>query len=414
MKPKVLIIGGGFGGIAAAKALANRDVEITLLDRTNHHVFQPLLYQVATAGLSPGHIAQPIRAILRHARNITVILADVKRIDADAKQVVTAERTFDYDFLIIAAGARHSYFGRDEWEDFAPGLKTIEDALELRRRIFSAFEVAERTGDAATKAAAMRFVVIGAGPTGVEMAGAILETARFTLRKDFRHIDTGETKVILIDAAPRVLPTFHEDLSEKARQTLERMGVEVRTGAMVKRLGPTEVELDGEVIQTHTIVWAAGNAASSLGKSLGAPLDRAGRVIVNDDLTVPGHPAISVIGDMANFSHTADHRPLPGVSPVAMQMGRHVAENILTVIAGHKPQPFSYFDKGSMATIGRHAAVADLNFVRFDGLIAWLAWLFVHVIFLVDLRSKVTVLFHWAWAYVTFSKGSRLITDRNR
>ncbi|MGB8353487.1 MAG: NAD(P)/FAD-dependent oxidoreductase [Chthoniobacteraceae bacterium] len=407
--PKIIIVGGGFGGLSAAKELADKPVDVLLVDRANHHLFQPLLYQVATAGLSPSDIAQPIRSILRDAGNVTVVLEDVRQIDADKKQIVTAHRRYDYDYLILAAGATHSYFGNDGWEKFAPGLKTIEDALEIRRRLLMAFEVAEKTTDEAERAAAMTFVVVGGGPTGVEMAGAIAETARFTLHKNFRHIDPSKAQVILIDAAPRVLPTFAPDLSEKAKQRLEKMHVQVRCSTKVKNVGHEEIELEGETIHARTIVWAAGNSASPLGKSLGVQLDRAGRVILNNDLTIPAHPEIQVIGDMSSLNGK-DGKPLPGVSPVAMQQGRHAAANILAMINGQKPSPFKYFDKGSMATIGRNSAVADLGFIRFGGYIAWLAWLFIHLIFLIGLRNRIAVLFHWVWAYFTFSKGSRLIT----
>jgi NADH:quinone reductase (non-electrogenic) len=412
--PRVVIVGGGFGGLEAAKALANERVRVTLIDRANHYLFQPLLYQVATAELSPANIAQPIRFILRNAKNVEVVLAEVTGVDAGGWRVLTAERAYEYDFLIVAAGTRHSYFGHDEWEKFAPGLKRIEDALEIRRRILSAFEVAEKTSDADERHAALTFVVIGAGPTGVEMAGAIAEMSRYALAKDFRHIDPTHAKVILLDAAPRVLPTFHETLSAKARTRLERLGIDVRCGTAVKKLSEKGVEIEGETLRARTIVWAAGNAASPLGKSLGVELDRTGRVIVNEDLTVPGHREIQVIGDMANFSHTDYGKPLPGLSPLAMQQGRHAARNILFMIAGDRPLRFKYFDKGTMATIGRNAAVADMHIARFNGFPAWLAWLFVHLIFLMGFRNRVLVFIQWVWAYVTFSKGARLITETAR
>ncbi len=409
--PHVIIIGGGFAGLAAARTLAASPVRVTVIDRTNHHLFQPLLYQVATAGLSPGHIAQPIRSILSGAKNITVLLADVRRIDPAARQVVTAEAVLDYDQLIIAAGARHSYFGHDEWEKFAPGLKTIPDAVEIRRRLLSALELAERTTDPAERAAAMTFVVVGAGPTGVEMAGAIAELARFTPRRDFRQIDPTDARVILLDALPRVLPTFHEELSEKAARTLRRMRIDVRTGEKVQTVTAESVELESGSIPTRTIIWAAGNAASPLGRTLGVPLDKAGRVLVGENLGVPGHPEIQVLGDMAAFLHQTGE-PLPGIAPAAMQMGKHAGENVIRALDGHPGAPFHYLDKGSMATIGRNHAVADLHILRFNGFLAWLAWLVIHLAFLVGFRNRLAVFAHWVWAYFTFSKGARLISDR--
>jgi NADH dehydrogenase len=410
--PRVVIVGGGFGGLEAAKALGKAPVRVTLLDRQNHHLFQPLLYQVATAALSPADIAEPLRAILRKQENTEVILADVEKIDVAAKQVLTSDGAVPYDYLILAAGARHSYFGKDAWEKFAPGLKSLDDALELRRRMLMSFEIAEKTPSEEVRAAAMTFVVVGAGPTGVEMAGALTEIARITFVQDFRHIDSSKARVILLDAAPRVLPTFAPDLSESALKQLAHIGVEVRLGTMVEKLDETGVTLKGgETIPARTIVWAAGNAASPLGASLGVPCDRMGRVIVNENLSIPGHPEVFVIGDLAHCA-TASGNPLPGLSPVAMQQGRHVAKNIRALLVGGWAQKFDYFDKGTMATIGRHAAVADAGFMRFGGFMAWLAWLFVHVLFLVSFRNKLTVLSNWAWQYVTFGRGARLITGR--
>src|SRR5437667_2626470 len=408
-KPRVIIVGSGFGGLEAAKKLACKNVRATVIDRTNYHLFQPLLYQVATAALSPADIAAPVRAVLSKCSNVEVILAEVQSVDVDAKKVKTADLDIDYDYLILATGARHSYFGHNEWEKLAPGLKSLEDAIELRRRILLAFEYAEKITDEAARRAAMNFVIIGGGPTGVEMAGAIAEISRYTLAKDFRHIDPAQARVILIEGESRLLAAYPEDLSASAQKQLTDLGVEVRTGARATNLTEAGVQLDGEFIPCRVKIWAAGNMASFVGKTLGAPTDKVGRVIVNDDLTVPGHPEVQVIGDLANFTHQAA-QPLPGISPVAMQQGRHAARNVLAMIQGRKPQRFRYWDKGTMATIGRNKAVADLRFVHLSGLPAWLARLFVHIIFLVGFRNRLLVLFQWAWAYLTFDKGARLIT----
>jgi NADH:ubiquinone reductase (H+-translocating) len=406
--PRIVIIGGGFGGLYAAKELMHQPVLVTLLDRTNHHLFQPLLYQVATAGLSPGDIAQPIRHILNEADNVEILLAAVDRVDVAQKVVLWGDKQIPYDYLIIAAGARHSYFGHPEWEQFAPGLKNLEDALELRRRILSAFEAAEITQDPDERKKALTFVVVGGGPTGVEMAGAIAELAHRTLADDFHHVNPQDTRVLLVDGAPRVLPAFTAGLSDSARKQLEQLKVEVRTGVMVKEVGPDGVHVGDEMIFARTIVWAAGNEASPLGQSLGVELDRAGRVKVNENLTIVGHPEIFVIGDMALFTHQTGES-LPGVCPVAMQMGRHAARNILATIDGRPMSPFHYQDKGQMATIGRNRAIADLKVVRFGGFFAWLSWLFIHLIFLIGFRNQVFVFFQWMWAYLTYAKGARLI-----
>ena len=409
-KPHVVIVGGGFVGLDAAKKLARQDVRVTVIDRTNYHLFQPLLYQVATAALSPADIAAPIRAVLSKCKNIEVILAEVQSVDVEAKKVKMSDGAeLNYDFLLLATGARHSYFGHDEWEKLAPGLKSLEDAIEVRRRILMAFEYAEKIADDAARKTAMTFVIIGGGPTGVEMAGAIAEIARRTLAKDFRHIDPAQARVILIEGESRLLSALPEDLSASALKQLVDLGVEVRVGTRATNLTESGVQIGDEFIPCRVKIWAAGNNASSLGKTLAAPVDRVGRVIVNDDLTIPGHPEIQVIGDLANFSHQTGE-PLPGVSPVAMQQGRHAARNILRMIRGQTPQRFHYFDKGSMATIGRNKAVADLKLVHLSGLPAWLAWLFVHIIFLVGFRNRLVVLFDWAWAYLTFNAGARLIT----
>jgi NADH dehydrogenase len=408
-KPRVVIVGAGFGGLEAAKKLACADVRLTVIDRTNYHLFQPLLYQVATAALSPADIAAPVRAILSKCRNTDVILADVQAIDVEAKKVRTSDAEISYDFLVLATGARHSYFGHPEWEKLAPGLKSLEDAVEIRRRILMAFEYAERITDEAARKAAMTFVIVGGGPTGVEMAGAIAEIARYTLSKDFRHIDPSQARVILIEGEPRVLASFPEDLRISAEKQLSDLGVEVRTGVHATDLSDAGLKIGEEFIPCRVKIWAAGNTASSVGKTLGVPVDRVGRVVVNEDLTIPGHPEVQVIGDLANYSHGGG-KPLPGVSPVAMQQGRHAANNILAIMDGRKPQKFWYWDKGSMATIGRNKAVADLNIVHFSGLPAWIVWLFIHVLFLVGFRNRVAVLFQWAWAYFSFNKGARLIT----
>jgi NADH:ubiquinone reductase (H+-translocating) len=408
-KPQVVIVGAGFGGLEAAKKLACQDVRVTVIDRTNYHLFQPLLYQVAAAALSPADIAAPVRAVLSKCKNMEVILAEVQSVDVAAKKIKTTDMEIPYDFLILATGARHSYFGHDEWEKLAPGLKSLEDAIELRRRLLMAFEYAEKITDEAARKAAMTFVIIGGGPTGVEMAGAIAEIARYTLAKDFRHIDPSQARVILIESEPRLLASFPKDLSASAMKQLVDLGVEVRTGVRATNLTETGLQVGDEFIPCRVKIWAAGNNASFVGKTLGVPVDRVGRVMVDDDLTIPGHPEVQVIGDLANFSHQ-NGQPLPGVSPVAMQQGRHAARNILRMIKNREPRPFRYWDKGSMATIGRNKAVADLNFVHLSGLPAWLVWLFVHIIFLVGFRNRLAVLFQWAWAYLTFNAGARLIT----
>ncbi len=408
-RPHVVIIGGGFGGLEGAKKLGSQPLRVTVIDRTNYHLFQPLLYQVATAALSPADIAAPLRAVLTKHENIEVMLADVNSIDVNARKISTGEQEVAYDYLILATGSRHSYFGKDEWEKLAPGLKSLEDAVELRRRLLMAFEYAEKITDEAARKAAMTFAIVGGGPTGVEMAGAIAEIARYTLDKDFKHINPSDARVILIESDGRVLSGFPEDLSASALKQLQSLGVEVMTGVRAENLTEEGLEVKGQFIPSRVKVWAAGNTASSLGKHLGAPVDRSGRVMVNDDLTIPGHPEVQVIGDLANFPHQTG-KPLPGVSPVAMQQGRHAAANVLAMLDGRRPQRFWYWDKGTMATIGRNKAVADLRWVHFSGFIAWMAWLFVHIIFLVGFRNRVAVLLQWAWAYLTFNKGARLIT----
>ncbi|HEV3409983.1 MAG TPA: NAD(P)/FAD-dependent oxidoreductase [Chthoniobacterales bacterium] len=408
-KPHVVVIGAGFGGLEAIKLLGNEPVRVTVIDRTNYHLFQPLLYQVATAALSPADIAAPIRAVVTRRPNIDVMLAEVTGIDVAARTVTTGEQTIPYDYLIVATGSRHSYFGNDEWETLAPGLKSLEDAIEIRRRLLLAFEYADRIQEEAARKPAMTFAIIGGGPTGVEMAGAIAEIARYTLARNFRHINPSDARVIIIEGNSRLLCGFPEDLSASALQQLQELGVEVLLNSRAENLTEDGLEVAGQFIPCRVKIWAAGNTASYLGQLLGAPIDRAGRVMVNPDLTIPDHPEVQVIGDLANFPHQTGE-PLPGVSPVAMQQGRHAARNVLAMVEGRKPQRFWYWDKGSMATIGRNKAVADLHWIRLSRLPAWLAWLFVHIIFLVGFRNRVAVLFQWAWAYVTFNKGARLIT----
>ena len=407
--PRVVIVGAGFGGLEAAKKLACEKVQLIVIDRTNYHLFQPLLYQVATAALSPADIAAPVRAILHKCKNVEVMLAEVQSVDVNKRMVHAGDLDLTYDYLILATGARHSYFGHPEWERLAPGLKSLEDAVEIRRRILLAFEYAEKISDPAARAAAMTFVIVGGGPTGVEIAGAIAEIARYTLARDFRHIDPSSARVVLIESEPQVLAAFPEDLRVSAMKQLRDLGVEIRTGVRATDLTEDGLKVGNEFIPCRVKIWAAGNNASFVGKSLGVAVDRVGRVVVQEDLTIPGHPEVQVIGDLANFTGK-DGNPLPGVSPVAMQQGRHAARNILGMIEGRKPQRFWYFDKGSMATIGRNKAVADLYLLHLSGLPAWVAWLFVHILFLVGFRNRVVVLFQWAWAYFTFNKGARLIT----
>jgi len=407
--PHVVIVGGGFGGLYAARRLAGRPVRVTLVDRRNHHLFQPLLYQVATAGLSPADIASPLRAILRDARNVTVLLAEVERVDLPGRRVVLDEGGLTYDAVILATGASHSYFGHDDWEALAPGLKTLEDAVEIRRRVLLAYEAAERCLDAAERQALLTFVVIGGGPTGVELAGALAEIARQSLARDFRVIDPTQARIVLLEGGPRILPAFAPTLSAKADAALARIGVEVRTGALVTRLTPDAVGIGDEALPCRTVLWAAGVQASPVARTLGVPLDRAGRVPVEADCSVPGHPEAFVIGDLGAFTHQTG-APLPGVAPVAMQQGRAAADNAWRRLTGAPTQPFRYRDKGTMATIGRAAAVAQLGPLRLSGLVAWLVWLLVHIVYLIEFRNRFVVLFTWAWAYVTFKRGARLIT----
>jgi NADH dehydrogenase len=403
--PHVVIAGGGFAGLYAARALRREPVRITLVDRHNYHLFQPLLYQVATAALNPSDIAAPIRGVLRHQPNVSVLLGEAASIDTTRKVVVLADGAeLIYDYLIVATGATHSYFGHPEWEANAPGLKSIDDALEIRRRVLTAFEAAEREEDPAEQNALLTFVIVGAGPTGAELAGALSEIARQTMLRDFRRINPSSARVILVEGKERVLPTYPPSLSKKAQRQLEHLGVEVITNAVVTSLSDREVCIGEKTIPTRTVLWAAGVTASPLARSLGVPLDRAGRVIVNADLTIPGHPEVFVAGDLAAVDH------VPGVAPAAIQEGNHTADNIERAIAGKPLRPFHYFDKGSLATLGRAAAVADLRGIRLSGFIAWVAWLTIHIFFLIGFRNRLLVITQWAWAYVTYQRGARLIT----
>ena len=407
--PHVVVVGGGFGGLNAARALAGQPVRVTLLDRRNHHLFQPLLYQVATAALNASDIAAPLRSVLRRARNVTVLLADVERVDLAARRLMLDRGEIGYDALILAAGAGHSYFGHDDWEVFAPGLKSLEDALEIRRRVLLAYESAEREADGAEQRALLTFVVVGGGPTGVELAGALAEISRQTIARDFRVIDPTKARVVLVEGGPRVLASFPESLSGRARRALERIGVEVRTGTTVTRVTADAVWLGGEQIRARTVLWAAGVAGAPLARTLGVELDRSGRVPVEADLSIPGHPEAFAIGDMS-LCRGPSGTPLPGLAPVAIQQGRCAADNALRRLSGRPTRAFRYRDRGSMATIGRAAAVAVVGGVQLSGLVAWLAWLLVHIMFLIGFRNRFLVLFEWAWAYVSWQRGARLIT----
>jgi NADH:quinone reductase (non-electrogenic) len=405
----VVIIGGGFGGLYAAKALRRVPVRVTLLDRRNHHVFQPLLYQVATAALSPGDIASPIRWILRRQANVEVLLAEAVRIDLDRRAVVLTDGEVGYDYLILATGATHAYFGHDDWQPYAPGLKTLEDALGIRRRVLMAFERAERESDPEVRRRLLTFVVIGGGPTGVELAGALAEISRQSLARNFRHFDPSSARIMLIEAGPSLLAAFPATLGDAARRDLERLGVDVRLRSAVTGVAPGRVDADSEAIHAATILWAAGVAASPLGRSLNVPLDRAGRVAIEPDLTLPGHPEVFVIGDLAALAG-ADGRLLPGVAQVAIQMGRHAVRNIERALERQPYRPFVYRDLGTLATIGRASAVADFGWMRLTGWVAWLAWLFVHIMNLIGFRNRLIVLVQWAWAYFSYQRSIRLIT----
>jgi len=408
---RIVIVGGGFGGLYAAQALARADAQVTLVDRRNHHLFSPLLYQVATAGLSAPDIATPIRSILRRQRNTTILLANVLAIDP-ANRVVTTDRgPLAYDALILAPGSTHSYFGHDDWAANAPGLKDVEDAFEIRRRILIAFENAEQEPDEGRRRAWLTFAIVGAGPTGVELAGALEEIAKRTLAKDFRNFDPASARVVLIDAAPRVLATFSEHLSRLAHATLEKRGVEILLNRRVTGIDAAGVAMGDVRIEARTVLWAAGVASSPLGAQLGAPLDRAGRVLVASDLSVPGHPELFVVGDLCAFMQ--DGEWLPGVAQPAMQEGRHAARNAQSVLRGEPTRPFRYLDKGIMATIGRAAAVARVGKFEFGGLLAWLIWVFIHVWYLIGFRNRLVVMLEWAWAYFSFARNARVIMDRS-
>lgn len=407
---RVVVIGSGFGGLAVIQGLKRAPVHVTVIDRQNFHLFQPLLYQVATAALNPSDIASPIRRIFRGQKNVETQLADVTGFDLERKVVLLADGEVPFDTLVVAAGATHSYFGHPEWEKYAQGLKSIEDALSIRRRMLLAFEAAEREPDETLQREWLTFVIVGAGPTGVELAGAFRDIAEMTLARDFSHIDPTSARVVLIEGSPRVLPHYVEELSESAKKQLEALRVEVRVGAMVTKIDADGVEIGDERIAAKTVLWAAGVAASPLGKALGAPLDRAGRVLVEPDLTIPGHPDVYVIGDLAHLEQ--DGKPVPGVAPAAAQMGQRAARNIARAVRGEATEPFRYVDKGSLATIGRNAAVAQIGSRKVSGFLAWFLWMSVHIFFLIGFRNRLLVMLQWAWSYISYDRGARLITGR--
>lgn len=410
-KKKVVIIGGGFGGLTIAKKLKNSNYRITLIDKTNHHLFQPLLYQVAAAALSPGDIAVPIRSEFSNQENVEVILGEVTEINREEKKVYLSDTAYEYDYLVVAIGNRHSYFGNDQWENFAPGLKTISDALKIREKMLLAFEKAEIAKSDSEKKREMTFVIIGGGPTGVEIAGSIAEISRETLLKDFRNINTADTKIILIEGMNRILQSFDEDLSVKAQITLEKLGVEVRVNSMVAEVNENGVAVGDEFIEASNIIWAAGNKVSPIINSLNTETDRSGRVIVEQDCSLPGDPDVFVIGDASLFNENG--KPLPGVAPVAMQQGRYVANLLKKSIPKEQRKPFRYFDKGNLATIGRAKAVLQIGNFKISGFFAWLVWALVHIAFLVNFRKRYRVMTEWIWYYMTFKNGIRLITKYN-
>jgi NADH dehydrogenase len=407
-RPRVVILGGGFGGLEAAKALRRAPVDVTLVDRRNHHLFQPLLYQVATAALNPSNIAAPIRRVLRGQKNVEVVLAEAVAIDVAGRRVVLADGEVPYDHLIVATGATHAYFGHDDWAAHAPGLKTIEDATVIRRRVLLAYEAAEREDDPSSRKAWLTFVIVGAGPTGVEMAGALVEISRHVLSRDFRRFDTRDARILLVEAGPRVLAAYPEDLSKKALDQLVRLGVEVKLSTAVTAIDGAGVCLGEERVNSHTVIWAAGVAASPLARTLGAPLDHAGRVIVEPDLSIPGHPEVFVVGDLAAVEQ--DGKLVPGVAQGAMQGGHYAARRIIDGLKGRATKPFRYFDKGMLATIGRASAVGVIGPLHLSGLPAWLTWLLVHILFLIGFRNRFSVLGEWGWIYFTYERGARLIT----
>ena len=404
MLKHVVIVGGGFGGLYAARALRRANVRVTLVDRSNHHLFQPLLYQVATAALSPAHIAVALRRVLRRQKNVSVVLAEAVSVDTVKRRVVLRDGFVDYDYLILASGSTHSYFGHGEWSSFAPGLKTLQDAIEIRRRVLLAYEAAEREPDPARRTALLTFVVVGAGPTGVELAGALAEIARHVLARDFRQIDPASARIVLVEAGPRVLPAFAPDLSVAAQRRLEQMGVQVLLGRPVTGIDGEGVSMGPERIVSRSVLWAAGVQASPLGASLGVPLDKAGRVAVEPDLRLPGAPEVFVIGDLASVPG------VPGLAPAAIQGGRHAAKSIVRLIEGEQPEPFKYLDKGQLATIGRNAAVAQIGPLHLEGFFAWLMWLVVHILTLIGFRNRFFVMSEWAWVYLRYERGARLIT----
>jgi NADH dehydrogenase len=411
LKRRVVIVGGGFGGLSVARALSHEPVHVTLVDRSNHHLFQPLLYQVAMAGLTPGEIAVPIRSVLSRQKNARVLLAEVTGVDLAARRVQTREALpLDYDYLVLATGAENSYFGHDDWARVAPGLKDLDDAVEIRRRVLLAFEAAEREPDPSVQRQHLTFVVIGGGPTGVELAGAIAELATFVLARDFRAIHSDATRVILVEGGDRILASFDAKLSERAARSLTAMGVEVRTGLRVTAIDESGVSCGAERLAASTVLWAAGVRGTGLCQKLGLPVDRQGRALVEQDCSVKEHPEVFVIGDAAVFIPAGATQGLPGVSPVAMQQGRFVARQIARSLAGTTRQQFRYVDKGSMATIGRSRAVAQIGKLQLSGFLAWLAWLTVHIFYLIDFRNRLMVLLDWAWAYFAYRRGSRLIT----
>ena len=412
-RPRIVIVGAGFGGLKAAEALAHLPVQIVVIDRKNHHTFQPLLYQVATAGLSPAEIAAPIREVLRRHKNVEVLMGDVLGFDLEKRLVQIHSHEISYDYLVLAAGATHAYFGHDDWEPMAPGLKTLEDAVEIRRRILLAYELAEREAALTGMHRPLNFVIVGAGPTGVELAGTLAEIARKSLPKNFRNIDPAKTRILLVEAGPSILNSYPEDLRQSAVRQLEHLGVEVRTNSAVSDVRSGQVRIGDDMVPAEVVLWAAGVSASPLGRALGAPVDKAGRVFVESDLSLPGHPEVFVIGDLATLKDKHG-KPLPGVAPVAMQEGSWVGKQIGADLVGKPRGPFHYFDKGSLATIGRAAAIAQFGKVHISGFLAWLTWLFVHIMFLIGFRNRIAVMLQWAWSYLTYERAAWLITGASR